>query len=160
MRSLDLKIAFCCILTLSSALLSCKAQYHIERAEKHREKALNKGAIFNKDTIHVFSDTVTNTYWKDSIRYIDREIIKTVFVDGDIKYVTKKDKRVERRDRRKNEKRYFKLEKQANRLEAKTERVKERSERKRSWWWFWLLLGIFITLAAKQLYKRWLSPLL
>ena len=144
MRSLDRKIALFCILSVFTALLSCKAQYHIQQAEKHREKALKKGAAFNSDTTYVFGDTIINTYWKDSIRVIEKTITNTEYIEGEIRYITKKDKRVERRNNKLEKKREFKLRKQ----EIKT-------ERKRSLWFIWFILGVISTLLIKQLYNKY-----
>jgi len=149
MISLDRRIALFCIFALSVALLGCKAQYHIERAEKHREKALNKGAEFKADTTYVHGDTITTTYWKDSILYVDRKIVDTIFIKGEVVYITRKDKRIARKTKRLADKRQFKLQKQENRLEAKV-------NKKRSWWWLWYGLGILTTVLIKQLWNKYL----
>lgn len=141
----DRRIAFICILTLSSVLLSCKAQYHIERAEKHREKALKKGATFTNDTTYVYGDTIINTYWKDSIRVIEKIVTNTEYIEGEIRYITKKDKRIARRKERKADKYRFKLRKKEIQV-----------EKKKSRWFVWLVIGSIITLLIQFVWKHYL----
>lgn len=132
------------ILTLLVVLSSCGAQYHIQRAETHREKALSKGAIFTNDTIRIDGDTTIVTYFKNDTLFLEREVVKTVFVEGEIRYITRVDKRREYKIIRQRNRLEAKQERIATRQENKTERTKVRQENKRSLWWLFLLIGFVI----------------
>jgi predicted membrane channel-forming protein YqfA (hemolysin III family) len=100
-------------------LYSCSPQWHIEKADKHKNKALKKGATITRDTTYVSGDTIVNTYWKDSILYVDRTITDTIYIDGEVRYVTKKDKRIARRKERKADRYKYKLQKQEIKADVK-----------------------------------------
>tara|TARA_R110000868_G_C10829117_1_gene759231 strand:+ start:810 stop:1274 length:465 start_codon:yes stop_codon:yes gene_type:complete len=136
------------VLSVCVLLLSCSPQYHIERADKHVQKALNKGAVItNKvDTLTQY-DTITETFTRNDTTFITNTVIRYITSQGKIEYVTRQDKRNE-----------FKLQKQVNRLDAKNERLTTRLNAKnervvtrhdtkikrienRSWWYLWLLIG-------------------
>tara|TARA_R110000822_G_scaffold26529_2_gene79793 strand:- start:21 stop:485 length:465 start_codon:yes stop_codon:yes gene_type:complete len=136
------------VLSVCVLLLSCSPQYHIERADKHVQKALNKGAVItNKvDTLTQY-DTITETFTRNDTTFITNTVIRYITSQGEVRYVTRQDKRNE-----------FKLQKQVNRLDAKNERLTTRLNAKnervvtrhdtkikrienRSWWYLWLLIG-------------------
>ena len=122
-------------------LTSCGVQHNINRAKKHTAKAIDKGAVFSvsTDTLYVNDTIVTQrTFTVNDTVYIEsiKTIEKVVYQKGEIRYITKKDKRKEFREDKKQAKRDFKIDKAIE----KTKRVKTRKE-KRSWWWLWLLLG-------------------
>lgn len=132
------------ILIALYVLSSCGAQYHIQRAEKHREKALSKGAVFTPDTIRIDGDTTCISYFKNDTLFVEKEIVKTVYLDGEIRYVTKVDKRREYKLIRQGNRLNAKQERIQTRQENKTERTKVRQENKRSLWWLFLLIGFVI----------------
>lgn len=132
------------------ALSSCSVQYHIQRAEKHREKALNKGAIFTPDTIRIDGDTTFITYFKNDTLFVEREVVRNIYLDGEIRYVTRVDK-----------KREYKIIRQKNRLNAKQVRVETRQEAKtdrtevrrthKNRWYIWLIIGLVTGFFLKQI---------
>lgn len=163
-KSLDLKKMkvnrFLALLTAFIFLLGCSPQYHIEKASKHTKKALEKGAVIsNLDTITT-RDTIREVIFRNDTTYITNTIVRTVTEAGELRYITRVDKRRE-----------YKLEKQLNRLEAKNKRLNERLKAKkeriivrteakteraknRSLWWLWLLLG-FILSFALRFFTEW-----
>ena len=127
-------------------LCSCSTQNLIQRADKLKNKAISKGAVFTKDTITEI-DTLTTIEFRNDTVFSTSYINTHTFTEGEVRYITRSDKRKE-----------FKLEKQVNRLEAKNNRLEERLKAKnervivrnktkveriknRSLWWLWLLIG-------------------
>lgn len=139
-------------LVLLFSLYSCGPQWHIEKADKHKNKALEKGAIFKTDTIHGDRDTIVNTYWKDSILVVDRTITDTIYIQGEVLYITKKDKRIARRKEKRNDKYKYKL--------KKKELIVEKKKIK-AWNKFWLgfVIGSIITFILMILIRKYFSKL-
>jgi hypothetical protein len=131
------------LIIFSLILASCSPQFHINKAKKHTAKAIDKGAILttSNDTL-VINDTIVTdrTFTINDTVYIER--IKTVesvvYQVGEIRYITKKDKRKEHRSVKRENKRDYKLDKS----KEKTKRVIVRKENKRSWLWGLLILVI------------------
>ena len=151
---------FLSVLTALILLLGCSPQYHIEKAYKHTKKALEKGAVLSTIDTLIIKDTVREVKFRNDTTYITNTIVRTVTEAGELRYVTRVDKRRE-----------YKLEKQLNRLEAKNKRLNERLEAKkeriivrtdarteraknRSLWWLWLLLGFIISFALR-FFTQW-----
>ena len=146
-------------------LLGCKAQFHINRAEKHTKKAIDKGAVISKSDTITHTDTITKIETINDTTYITNTIVRTVTEEGELRYITRIDKRRE-----------YKLEKQINRLKAKNEkielklkskneRVKIRQETKieriknKSLWWIWLLIGYLLNYVVRYLISKYLPRL-
>jgi hypothetical protein len=146
-----MKHLFLASLIAAFFLTSCgTAQFHINKAEKHTAKAISKGAIFtdSTDTLIVNNTTHDTTTVNDTVfvRSIET-IVKTVTESGEIRYISRADKRREHRLEKQNKR----LEKKNKRLEArltyknerskdKTKRVAVRNNRKKIFGWKNLLI--------------------
>ena len=137
-------------------LVSCSPQFHINTASKHTSKAIDKGAVFtaSNDTLYV-NDTITTEriIKRGDTVYIERikTIEKIVTRNGEIRYISKKDKRVEVRVKKKAIKREYKL----NRSKEKTKRVESRiSKRKYIKWFILFILAAIITLFIYEKKRR------
>ena len=121
------------ILVLS--MVSCgSAQFHIQRAEKHTQKAIEKGAVITSETDTIKSvHTVTelDTFVVNDTVYINtiKTVNNTILEKGEIRYITRKDKRKELRNERIQQKNDHKINKERIRQEGRTQRVKYRTER-------------------------------
>ena len=94
-------------------LASCGPQFHINKANKHRNKAIKKGADMqiyadtNQITIISDSNYVKNdTVFVEIIKVIEKVITK----EGEIRYITRQDKRREYRKEKTEDKRAYKIE--------------------------------------------------
>lgn len=94
-------------------LASCGPQFHINKANKHRNKAIKKGADMqiyadtNQITIISDSNYVKNdTVFVEIIKVIEKVITK----EGEIRYITRQDKRREYRKEKTEDKRAHKIE--------------------------------------------------
>lgn len=144
MRNLNHNSRLRLFLASLSALLifsGCSPQWHINKAEKHTEKAIEKGAEFNSDTLYV-RDTTIVSYYKNDTVFIEKTVTNKVYVKGDVRYISKSDKRRERRDLRVQQKRDFKLQK-----------IGTRRQGKRSYWFVWLVVGIVLGLLIPRAAK-------
>ncbi len=163
-NKLRLKLSIA-ILVLS--LYSCKtAQQHIEAAKRHSIKAVKKGAlILHKADTLLVEKIVSDTLTVRDTTFVTSHIVNTVIEKGEVRYVTRRDKKREAkmRDRiyrdsititkltiRKN----AKLGIATNKQENKTERVKTRQENKGSRWWIWVLVGYFLNIVVRIALKR------
>lgn len=148
------RIKILAILSAFTVLSSCGVQYHINQAEKHRDKALKMGAVFTPDTIRMNGDTIVRTYYRNDTLFVEREITKTVYIDGEIRYITKWDKRKEYKIIRQKDRLNAKQKRVETRQENKTERTHVRRENRRSWWWLWLIIGGFIGFFVKPILRH------
>jgi len=121
-------------------LVSCTPQFHINKAKKHTDKAIAKGAEMTSNDTTYINDTIVLTEILERgdtiFKTVTKTVEKVVTQKGEIRYITKKDKRKEFREDRKKAKRDFIIDKAIE----KTKRVEKRIE-KRSYWWLWLILG-------------------
>ena len=135
------------LLLLLISLYSCRtAQKHIEIAQKHKEKAINKGAVLNvtKDTV-LIDNKITDIITKNDTVYITRTITNTVVEDGSIRYVTRFDKRKEGRLKEKIRSDSISIEKLKIRKNAVVNKAKEKSKsKKRGISKYWVLPSIFL----------------
>jgi len=124
-------------------LTSCGVQHNINRAKKHTAKAIEKGAVFSvsTDTLYVNDTivtqrifTVNDTVYIESIKTIE----KVVYQKGEIRYITKKDKRKEVKAVKRKDKLNYKNFKLNNKLD----RVKARKQMSFKWV-LWLIIGLF-----------------
>ena len=136
------------VIILALLAYSCTPQFHINKAKKHTAKAIDKGAVFkpSNDTLYI-SDTiiVRRTFIVNDTVYIEtiKTIEKVVYQTGEIRYITKKDKRKEARQVKVDNRREFKLDKS----KQKTERVEARvKNRKFPYWIIILILALIIIL--------------
>ena len=129
------------LLALLIFLVSC-AEWNLKRAAHHTQKAIDRGATIERDTTFIHGDTIINTYWKDSVLYVDRTITDTIYLDGIVSVVTKKDKRIARRDKRREDKFKYKL--------AKKE-IKQKSKFWRGFFWG----SLFMLIVVIVLYWAW-----
>lgn len=153
MRSLDrkyLSVAFVCVLTALYIFSGCNPQWHIERADTHVKKAEKKGAVITNDTTYIYGDTIITSYYRDSIQVVEKIITNTVFVEGEVRYITRKDKRREYRDSRKRRKHDFRLKKQEIKAEVK-------KARRWSLFWIGLITGSLLTIILKLLWNKYLK---
>jgi hypothetical protein len=159
---IDAVIVTGCVLSLSVALLSCKPQYHIGKAEKHTQKALNKGAVINVDTLRTH-DTITTILTRNDTTYIFRTVTNTVTTAGELRYITNRDMRYERRLARRIYEDSISLVRLQARLDKRSSQTSDRQNTKqvraenRSRWLFWLILGIVIGAVGTFFVKNWFS---
>ena len=140
-------------------LVSCTPQFHINKAKKHTKKAIDKGAVLtilkpSNDTLYV-SDTIVlteivkqgDTIYKTVTKTVERVVYQT----GEIRYISKKDKRKEARKVKIDSKRDYKLEV----LDKKTEKIAAKNKNKnRSYWLLWLLIGVSVGYLLKKIIEK------
>ena len=141
------------LIILSLLLSSCGVQHHINKAKKHTEKAIDKGAIFtaSNDTLYVNDTIITErTFTRNDTVFLERikTIEKVITQSGEIRYITKHDKRVEVREEKKAVKREYKLDK----AKEKTKRVIVRKENKKGS--KWIILFILVAIITIFYYEK------
>ena len=152
MKSLDRNRVFNCLgwlLTAFVVLNGCSPQWHIQKARKHKEKAIEKGATFTADTIRVDGDTIYTSFIKNDTVFITETVKEYVYLDGEVRYITRKDKRAERRDDRKKERIERKDKKEQRKHDRKVEKIRAR----KSYWYVWLLIGLILGYLIPRLRK-------
>jgi dihydroxyacetone kinase-like predicted kinase len=121
-------------------VVSCSPQFHINKAKKHTEKAISKGAVITSNESTVINDTIVLTEIVERgdtiFKTVTKTVEKVIYKDSEIRYITKKDKRKEVKAVKRKDKLNFKKDK----LNIKLERVRTR-RKKRSLWYVWLLIG-------------------
>ena len=133
------------ILIVTMLIASCSPQYHINKAKKHTNKAIKKGATFTEISDTLQTNTVVDSnYIQNDTVYIEitKIIEKVITKEGEVRYITRKDKRREYRKQKTEDKREYKLELQ----DKKTEKHIAKADSKK---WnkliiFIILLGIII----------------
>jgi len=101
------------ILIVTMLLASCTPQYHINKAKKHTNKAIKKGATFTETSDTIQTNTVVDiNYIQNDTVYIEitKIIEKVITKEGEVRYITRKDKRREYRKQKTEDKRDYKLE--------------------------------------------------
>lgn len=101
------------ILIVTMLIASCSPQYHINKAKKHTNKAIKKGATFTEISDTVQTNTVVDSnYIQNDTVYIEitKIIEKVITKEGEVRYITRKDKRREYRKQKTEDKRDYKLE--------------------------------------------------
>ena len=143
------------ILSLLAGLFSCSGYYHIKKAEKHTQKAINKGITPTRDTTYlVTSDTLTEIDTIDNYIRITQTIRDTVYIEGKTVYVAKS--RAEVRQEQKTERTKIRQEAKTERKANKqAEKTKRKEKKRRVWWWLWLLIGSGVTLIVQRKIKLW-----
>ncbi len=92
---------------------SCSPQYHINKAKKHTNKAIKKGATLTETSDTIQTNTVLDSnYIQNDTVYIEitKIIEKVITKEGEVRYITRKDKRREYRKQKTEDKREYKLE--------------------------------------------------
>lgn len=133
-------------------LYSCSTQRLLERADKLQERALNRGAVLTNDTTYVSGDTIINTYWKDSILYRDRTITDTIYIAGEVVYITNKDKRIARRDKKREDRHKYKIKKKELNVEKAQAKGWDR-------FWWGLLIGLILGFVLAFLIRKYFGKL-
>jgi len=141
------------ILSLLTGLFSCSAYYHTRQAEKHTQKALNKGATLTSDTTYLtISDTLTEIDTIDNYIRITQTIRDTVKAKCKTVYIAKS--RTEVRQEQKTERTKVRQEaKTMRKANKQAEKTKRKEKKRRSWWWLWLLIGGAVTLIVQRILK-------
>lgn len=127
-------------LVASLFLTSCgSAQYHINQAEKHNKKvekhikkAVLNGANFtdSTDTVTVNSVSIDTLTVNDTV-YINsvETVVKTVVKTGEVRYVSRADKRKEHRLEKQNKRLTEKNKRLEARLASKNQRSSDKTKR-------------------------------
>ena len=138
------------ILSLFTGLFSCSGHYHIKKAEKHTQKAINKGVKPTSDTTYIVtSDTLTEIDTVDNYIRITKTIRDTIKAECKTVYIAKSraEVRQEQKTERTKIRQEAKTERKRIKQDAKTRRkqVKQdaKTERKKSFhWWIIVILTI------------------
>ena len=141
------------ILSLLTGLFSCSGYYHIKKAEKHVQKAENKGVTPTRDTTYInTSDTTIQIDTLDNYIRITKTIRDTIKAECKTVYIAKSrtEARQEQRTERTKVRQQAKTERKANKQAEKTKR---KEKKRRSWWWLWLLIGGAVTLIVQRILK-------
>ncbi len=144
------------ILSLLTGLFSCSAYYHTKQANKHTQKALNKGATLTSDTTYVTtSDTLTQIDTVDNYIRITKTIRDTVRTECKNVYIAKSktEVRQENRTERKRIKEVNKTERKADKQRAKTNRTQARAQKKRFPFWL-LIIGFVLGFAVRHYWQK------
>jgi hypothetical protein len=132
-------------------LASCSPQYHINKAKKHTNKAIKKGATFTETSDTVQTNTVVDSnYIQNDTVYIEitKIIEKLITKEGEVRYITRKDKRREYRKQKTEDKRDYKLELQ----DKKTAKHIAKSESKK--WNKLIIILILLGIIIIYLYEK------
>ena len=151
------------LLLVCLVFVGCAVPYHMKQAQKHQNKAVSKGATIERDTIAktiTKSDTITNIDTLNNTITITHTIRDTVYLEGSTQYIYKTRTEVRQEGKTERKKAKFKNnhDKKKLRIESKTERKtikhKEKTKRKDakgwSFWWLWLLIGVFIGIVIQK----------
>lgn len=144
------------ITALLIGLFSCSGYYHIKKAEKHTQKAINKGVKPTSDTTYIVtSDTLTEIDTVDNYIRITQTIRDTVYIEGKTVYVAKSrtEARQEQRTERKRIKEVNKTERKADKQRAKTNRTQARAQKKRFPFWL-LIIGFILGIAVRHYWQK------
>lgn len=143
------------ITALLLGLFSCSGYYHIKKAEKHTQKAINKGVKPTSDTTYIVtSDTLTEIDTVDNYIRITKTIRDTIKAECETVYIAKSraEVRQEQKTERTKVRQEAKTERKANKQAEKTKR---KEKKRRSLWWLWLLIGGGVTLIVQRKIKLW-----
>jgi len=145
-----------CFLLVLYVVNGCTPQRLIQRADKLSNKAIKKGAVLvsNVDSIYI-TDTITEMVTRNDTTYVTRYINNTVTVTekGQVKYVTRTDKRQERKlaerirqDSVKMVRLQARLDKRMKQSDNKAETKQERIKNRGRWEW-WIIIILVISFA-------------
>lgn len=132
-------------------LTSCTAYQHLKKAEKHTQKAIEKGATIKRDTLQIaISDTVTDVDTLDNYIRVTKTIRDTLYIQGNTTYIAKS--KVEVRQEQKTERKKIKEENKTQRKQVKQKRKESFFYKFRSMSLFFIILGALIL--SFKLYKK------
>ena len=132
-------------------LTSCTAYQHLKKAEKHTQKAIEKGATIKRDTLRIaISDTVTDIDTIDNYIRITKTIRDTLYIQGNTTYIAKS--KTEVRQEQKTERKRIKEENKTKRKQVKQKRKESFFYKFRSMFLFFIILGALIL--SYKLYKK------
>jgi len=143
------------LIILLFGLYSCGAQFHLNKASKHQAKAIDKGAILstpNEGMAENDTTIVTNTFMFNDTVYVEsiKTIEKVVYKNGEIRYVTRKDKRKEVKKVKIDTRRQFKLDK----IKERTSRVVARKNNKTAIYWLIFVVIVVIVIITIVYIKK------
>jgi len=138
-------------------LVSCTPQFHINKAKKHTKKAIDKGAVLkpSNDTLYINDTIITiRTFRINDTVHIEtiKTIEKVVYQVGEIRYITKKDKRKEARQVKVDSRRSFKLDKSKQKTKRVESRVKKRT------FPYWIIIIILVAIILLFVYEKKRQP--
>jgi len=133
--------AFLSVLIIASG---CNAPYHVKKARKHTQKALEKGVVIPKDTLTVTkTDTLIETYTKNDSIFTVIRITDTVTLEPTIEIQTRWQTRYKYKTVKTNNR--TEVEKLKKELQIERQKTKQtKAENRKSNWWKWLILGIVV----------------
>lgn len=127
------------------SLFSCKnAQRYVEKSEKFKNKAIELGATFSSDTTYIHGDTIVNTYTQNDTVFVVQTITDTIQLDGEIRYVTRWEKRQEKKEKKKQDK----IEKDEREHNQKVEIIEARRKHKKGVWSGWVWISAILAFIA------------
>ena len=149
-------------LIVATLLLSCDASHHIQKMQKHKLKAEQKGAKFEKETEYKYifeTDTITDTLTNE-VEIIKRVVDSIPYEREKLIYVPlSRQERKALKDSMNHELKKAKLElsalkselnnerkinKDNNRKANRSEKNAVKMERAKHYaWWVWFLIGFF-----------------
>jgi len=132
------------ILTALIILSGCTPSFHVKKARKHTQKALEKGVVIPKDTLTVTkTDTLIETYTKNDSIFTVIRITDTVTLEPTIEIQTRWMTRYKWKEVKVENKAMIDSLKQVVRIERQKKGI-AKAENRKSNWWKWLLLGIVV----------------
>ena len=132
------------ILTALIILSGCNAPYHVKKARKHTQKALEKGVVIPKDTLTVTkTDTLIETFTKNDSIFTVIRITDTVTLEPTIEIQTRWQTRYKWKEVKVENRAMIDSLKQVVRIERQKKGI-AKAENRKSNWWKWLILGIVV----------------
>ena len=132
------------ILTALIILSGCNAPYHVKKARKHTQKALEKGVVIPKDTLTVTkTDTLIETFTKNDSIFTVIRITDTVTLEPTIEIQTRWQTRYKWKEVKVENRAMIDSLKQVVRIERQKKGI-AKAENRKSNWWKWLLLGLVV----------------
>tara|TARA_R110002153_G_scaffold32752_7_gene99074 strand:+ start:1333 stop:1857 length:525 start_codon:yes stop_codon:yes gene_type:complete len=142
-------------------IIGCDASHHIQKIEKHRQIAENKGAIFSPDTLWKYEiqhDTIINEISGETI-FVPRVDSVAYSVDRLIYVPMSRQERLAHKDSLryllKNLREFgdqyadsLREARKMNNSDNRKEKAITRIENRSSWWKFWISLGFILGIIA------------
>ena len=147
-------------LLVCCAVFGCSPEFHVNKVNKHTQKALKKGIVIPKDTVTVnTTDTLTTILTRNDTTFITKTVTNTVTLEPTVEIKTKWQTRYETKYKYKtvkveNKAMVDSLNQVLKQERQKTKQVKH--ENKKSNWWIWLITGAVLGLAGPFIIKRFI----